>query len=288
MTRAPRPRIAILGAGAAGAAIGRALRIAGRPVAAVCRRDRTRAREAARIVGGGARAFTDPARAAKGADLVIVAARDGEIAGLAQRLARSHAVAPGALVVHLSGAVPSTALAPLRAAGARTASLHPLQTFAGAEPDLRGVRWFHEGDARRDCALLVHRLGGRLHPLDPARKALYHAAAVAASNYLVAVEDLAVRLAVGAGVPRREALQALLPLVRGTVRNLERRGLPDALTGPVARGDAATVRTHREALRALDPALDAAYAALGRHALRVARERGLPAAQARTLARALR
>jgi predicted short-subunit dehydrogenase-like oxidoreductase (DUF2520 family) len=283
-----RPRIAILGAGAAGAAIGRALRLAGRPVAAVCRRDRARARAAARLVGGGARAFTDAARAARGADLVLVAARDGEIAALALRLARAGAVAPGALVVHLSGAVPSTALAPLRAAGARTAALHPLQTFAGAPPDLRGVRWFHEGDARRECAALVRRLGGRLRPLDPARKALYHAAAVAASNYLVAVEDLAVRLAAGAGIPPREALRALLPLVRGTVRNLEARGLPDALTGPVARGDAETVRRHRAALRALDPALDALYAALGRHALRVARERGLDAGRAGRMGRVLR
>ena len=283
-----RPRIAILGAGAAGAAVGRALRRAGRPVAAVCRRDRARARAAARAVGGAARVFTDPARAARGADLVLIAVRDGEIADLAQRLARADAVAPGALVVHLSGAVPSAALAPLRAAGARTAALHPLQTFAGEPPDLRGVRWFHEGDARRECGALVRRLGGVLRPLDPGRKALYHAAAVAASNYLVAVEDLAVRLAGGAGIPPREALRALLPLVRGTVRNLEARGLPAALTGPVARGDAATVRTHREALRALDPALDAAYAALGRHALRVARDRGLPPSRAREVARALR
>jgi predicted short-subunit dehydrogenase-like oxidoreductase (DUF2520 family) len=120
------------------------------------------------------------------------------------------------------------------------------------------------------------------------RKALYHAAAVAASNYLVAVEDLATRLAVAAGVPPGEALRALLPLVHGTVRNLERRGLPAALTGPVARGDAEVVRTHRAALRALDPALDATYAALGRHALRVAVERGLSPARARATARALR
>ena len=118
-------------------------------------------------------------------------------------------------------------------------------------------------------------------------KALYHAAAVAASNYLVAVEDLAARLAAAAGIPAGESLRALLPLVRGTVDNLERVGLPAALTGPVARGDAATVRMHRAALRALDPALDAAYAALGRHALRVAREKGLSAVRARATGRAL-
>lgn len=284
-----RPRIAILGAGSLGAAVGRALRRSGWPVAAVCRRDRRRAREAARIVGGGARAFTDAARAARGADLVLVAVRDGEIAPLAEALARSGAVRPGALVLHASGALPSTALAPLRAGGARTAALHPLQTFAApGGTALEDVWWFHEGDARSSCASLVRRLGGRMRSLPPEGKALYHAAAVAASNYLVAVEDLAVRLAVAAGIPRDDALRALLPLVLGTVRNLEEAGLPAALTGPVARGDAATVRTHREALRALDPALDATYAALGRHALRVAVARGLSPARARATARALR
>lgn len=283
-----KARTAILGAGAVGTAIGRALRRSGRPVAAVCRRDARRAREAARAVGGGARAFTDPVRAARGADLVLVAVRDGEIALLAQRLARRGAIRPGALVLHLSGAMPSTALAPLRAAGARTASLHPLQTFADPRVALRGVWWFHEGDARGECAALVRRLGGRMRALPVEGKALYHAAAVAASNYLVAAEDLAVRLAAAAGIPPRDGLRALLPLVRGTVRNLERVGLPAALTGPVARGDAATVRVHRAALRALDPALDAAYAALGRHALRVAVAKGLPPARARATAKALR
>jgi predicted short-subunit dehydrogenase-like oxidoreductase (DUF2520 family) len=257
-------------------------------VAAVCRRDRRRAREAARRAGGGARAFTDPVRAVRGADLVLVAVRDGEIVGTSLALARARAVKPGALVLHLSGAVPSAALAPLRAQGARTAALHPLQTFADGGARLEGVHWFHEGDARGECTALVRRLGGRLHPLDPSRKALYHAAAVAASNYLVAVEDLAVRLAEAAGVPRGQALSALLPLVRGTVRNLERVGLPGALTGPVARGDAETVRTHRRALRAAGKALDEAYAALGRHALRMAVERGLPPSRARAVARALR
>lgn len=293
--RSPRPRIAILGAGALGTTLGRALRRSGWPVVAVCRRDRRRARRAALLVGGGARAFTSPVLAARGADLVLVTVRDGEIAPLAGRLADAGAVAPGTLVVHASGAVPSTALAPLRAEGARTASLHPLQTFSAApggarDPGtpLEGVRWFHEGDARAACRALVARLGGRMGSIRPDRKTLYHAAAVAASNYLVAVEDLAARLARAAGIPDAEALPALLPLIRGTVANLDRHGLPAALTGPVARGDAGTVKDHRAALRALDPALDDLYAALGRHALRVAEERGLPPDRARRTRAALR
>jgi predicted short-subunit dehydrogenase-like oxidoreductase (DUF2520 family) len=283
-----RPRIAVIGAGAAGVAVARALRRSGWPVAAVCRRNAARAKAAARLVGGGARAFTDAVRAARGADLVVLAVRDGEIARVAASLAERGAVAPGALVVHLAGAVPSTALAPLRAAGARTAALHPLPTFAGGDAAVPGVYWFHEGDARAECAALVRRLGGRFRSIDPARKAVYHAAAVAASNYLVAVADLATRMATAAGVPPKDALRALLPLIRGTVRNLEREGLPGALTGPVARGDAATVARHRKALRAVDPDLVDAYDALAWQALPVAIRKGLPPAAVRALQRALK
>lgn len=291
-----RPRIAILGAGALGTTMGRALRRSGWPVVSVCRRDRNRARVAARAVGGGARGLTDPARAARGCDLVILTVRDGEIAGLAGELAaaRSRVLGPGALALHCSGAVTADALLPLRADGVRTAALHPLQTFAGAGGSpldvalFEGTWWFHEGDAFADCRSLVRRLGGTMRRIDPSAKALYHAAAVASSNYLVTVQELAVRMATAAGIPGKDALRALLPLIRGTVANLDRRGLPAALTGPVARGDAATVRLHREALHALDPALDDLYAALGRHALRVARERGLDAADARRTAVALR
>ncbi|MHC4922466.1 MAG: Rossmann-like and DUF2520 domain-containing protein [Planctomycetota bacterium] len=294
MSRRRNPRVAILGAGAVGTTVGRALRKAGWPVVAACRRDRGRARRAAHVIGGGCSASTSPARAVRDADLVLLTMADTAIAGAAADLAAGGGVRSGTLVVHASGAVPSAVLEPLRLEGVRLASLHPLQHFAGTpsgprDPgtDLGGVWWFHEGEAPSTCRSLAKATGGRMRSLPAGSKALYHAAAVASSNYLVVVQDLAARLAAAAGVPAEESLQALLPLVKGTVTNLESRGLPDALTGPVSRGDASTVKSHREALRGLDPALDALYAALGRHALRVAKEQGLDSGRARRTSRAL-
>jgi predicted short-subunit dehydrogenase-like oxidoreductase (DUF2520 family) len=117
-------------------------------------------------------------------------------------------------------------------------------------------------------------MGGRPFRIATEAKPLYHAAAVMACNYVVALEDVAVEMAAEAGLPRERALEALLPLVRGTVENLAQVGLPDALTGPIARGDVETVQRHLEALGPLGPAPNQIYRVLGRAALRVARARG--------------
>jgi predicted short-subunit dehydrogenase-like oxidoreductase (DUF2520 family) len=111
-------------------------------------------------------------------------------------------------------------------------------------------------------------------------KTLYHAAAVMACNYLVALEDAALELAEAAGIARDEALEALLPLVKGTLSNLEKVGIPDCLTGPIARGDAETVRQHLRAIGERLPGLLALYKLLGRRTLEVALARGALGAEA--------
>ena len=103
---------------------------------------------------------------------------------------------------------------------------------------------------------------------------MYHAGAVAASNYLVTLLDFATRHLQALGADRRQALQALLPLVRGTLANVERLGIPGALTGPIARGDAATVAGHVAALRQRAPELLELYRVLARQTIPLAKERG--------------
>ena len=105
-------------------------------------------------------------------------------------------------------------------------------------------------------------------------KALYHAAASVACNYLVTLASEGVELMAAAGVPREAALPALLPLLRGTVRNLEVLGLPRALTGPIARGDAPTVGRHLEAIRRERPVTEEMYRALGRRTVPIGRSKG--------------
>lgn len=191
--------------------------------------------------------------------------------------------------VHTSGANPVSVLDPCAAQGALTLSLHPLQTFSDPArgPDLlrRAAMAVTPGPGtdRRECAWrlgerLARAVGGRPFLLEERHRVLYHAAAVMASNYLVALEHAAERLFVEAGLPREGVVEAFLPLVRGAVDNIESQGTVRALTGPLSRGDAATVSAHLRALDQTAPDLAGLYRTLGRATLSLVRSRDeLPA-----------
>lgn len=236
-----------------------------------------RSPEAASVVEAarrfGAQAAPTP-EAGYGVRTVLVATPDGAIADAAAALAPS--LETHALVVHLSGAVGVEAFEALTAQrpDVRLATIHPLQTLAGVPDDSRRLAgsWFAvDGDP--DARLLVEAVGGRSFSV--VDRSLYHATACVASNHLVALLGQVERLAAAAGVP----IEAFGPLVDATVANVRRTSAGAALTGPVARGDAATVARHLEALpRDELPA----YRALAREALRLtgADDPGLEAALA--------
>lgn len=117
-------------------------------------------------------------------------------------------------------------------------------------------------------------LDGRAVHIADEKKTLYHAAAVMASNYLAAVEDMAVQLLLDAGFDETSAIQTLDPLARGTLENVIELGTTDALTGPIVRGDVETLRTHLEALAELPADRLRLYRELGRHTLTIASRRG--------------
>ena len=188
--------------------------------------------------------------------------------------------APGSCVaLHCAGTLSGDVLAPLHARGYQVGSLHPLQSLAhpvsGAER-LVGS-WFSvsgEAEAVAAARRLVAELSGYSLAIPVTRRPLYHAAAVVASNYLPALLAMAARLMVHAGVPEEDAVPALIPLMRGTIENIDELGLAQALTGPVARGDVETVRFH---LRSLPEREAGPYRALGREAVAVAEAQGLDA-----------
>ena len=172
--------------------------------------------------------------AAAGADLLVIATPDGAIADVAA------AVTPieSCVVAHLAGALGLGVLAPHD----RRASIHPLRSLPTTSSDLTGAWFAVAGDAL--AGEVVADLDGRLVEVDDADRTAYHAAAVMASNHLVALLGAVERVAAEAGVP----LDAYLDLVRGTIDNVELLGAEGALTGPVARGDWDTVARHLEAL----------------------------------------
>ena len=221
--------------------------------------------------------------------VVILAVRDDAIRSLAGALADAGAIRADQVVLHLSGVHGQEALGPLVGSRAGLGSLHPLQTIsdpARAAEHLKGAWAAVEGMPRAVEAAerLAQDLGLRSFRIPSQAKPMYHAGAVFASNYFVVVAAVAQRLLRHAGLTDAEAWQALRPLVEGTLENLGRLGPLGALTGPVARGDEATIRRHVEALTRDDAAL---YRVLGRAALELAQKRGMDEGLAARIAAAL-
>ena len=271
-----RPDIAILGPGTVGTAIGVLAARAGWTVAAVGGRDAARARQAAKAIGHGAKACTLH-EAAGAAGLVLLTVSDDAIAAVCDELADGFR--RGAVVAHCSGALGSEALASARARRCAVGSMHPLQTFPSVEAAvgaMTGAYCFIEGDAAAVAALerLARDIGGRPVPIASSAKPLYHAAAVVACNYLAALVDAASALCGRAGIDEPTGRAALGPLVRATLENVLAAGPAAALTGPIARGDAATVRRHLEALAGGERDLDELYRAMGRWTVELALRKG--------------
>jgi len=209
-------------------------------------------------------------------DVTILAVPDGAIAGLAVSLARRALPGDGRAVVHLSGSQGRSVLDPLAALGYSTAAIHPLQVLSGWRI-APGTTFSIEADEESEqvAARLVADLGGVRVQLPAASRTAYHAAAVMAANLGMTMLAEAVDLLQKQGFPRAEALQGLGSLVRGGLEASMDRGLPGALTGPVTRGDAATVAGHLDAL-AGDPELLRAYAATSLLTLRQGLRDGRP------------
>ncbi|HUR96307.1 MAG TPA: DUF2520 domain-containing protein [Gemmatimonadales bacterium] len=220
--------------------------------------------------------------------LVLIATPDDAIGGVAAELARDAIIGRHQVVLHLSGVLDRLALHALVDTGAGLGSFHPLQSIADpatARERLAGAFAALEGDDRALDAgeRLASSLAMRAVRIAPGAKPAYHAGAVIASNYAVVLAAVAERVAHAAGVPAPDAGQLYLPLLQGTVANLY-LGPAAALTGPVRRGDEATVRRHLAALEGREREL---YRLLGLEALRLAREAGLSDALATAVERAL-
>jgi len=222
-------------------------------------------------------------------DTVILTVRDDAITPLAASLAKARAITERHVVLHLSGVQGQEALGPLVTTRAALGSFHPLQTIV--EPELtpgrlKGAWAAVEGMPRAIEAgeRIAQDLGMRPFRIATKSKAIYHAGAVFASNYLVVVEAVAQRLLRHAGLSDADAWAALRPLVEGTFENLSRHEPREALTGPLVRGDTATIVRHLESLAVDDAKL---YRALGRAALELAQKTGMDEQTAEKVAEAL-
>jgi predicted short-subunit dehydrogenase-like oxidoreductase (DUF2520 family) len=266
-------QVAIIGAGKVGSVLALALNEAGYPVVACASRSLPSAERLARRIEG-CEAYATSAEAAAQADVVVLTVPDDALANVAQGIAWK----PRHLAIHCSGALPAAAIAAAMDAGARVAGFHPIQTFADTVSGLANLPGSAVGVEAGDdvwpwLAGLARDLGTTALRISSEHRALYHAACVLTSNGTVGLLAVAANLWQALGVNRTDAVQALLPLLAGTVRNLETLGIPDALTGPAVRGDVGTIDRHLAAL-AQDPLALEIYRALGRALIELTRERG--------------
>jgi predicted short-subunit dehydrogenase-like oxidoreductase (DUF2520 family) len=274
----PTPTVFVVGAGVVGTTLARRLTRVGVPVVGLHGR-RTELSTAASAASGVLSSTGDYPATLSTSDVLIIAVRDTRIEEIARRLVEEKRLRKDQVLLHASGSRPAAeVLAPARGHVAGVGTMHPLIAVTdapGAVENLEGASFGVEGDpaAVRRAAQLVRFMGGRPLHLTPEAMPLYHAAAVMASNYVVALADLARSLLVAAGIPEDDALAALWPLMSSAVRNLKEVGLPGALTGPVARGDVISVERHLESLAARSPAHLEVYQRLGREVLELARKR---------------
>lgn len=212
---------------------------------------------------------------AETSEMVFITTTDDAIAGVTAQI-KWH---PGQSVIHCSGSDSLDILEPVTKAGAQAGGFHPLQTFASisyAIENIPGSTFALEADEPLLSTLkeMAVALNGQWIELKPGDKVIYHAAAVLACNYLVTLVKLATDLWQTFEVSTPETTQALLPLLRGTVNNLGNVGLPNCLTGPIARGDLGTITKHLTALEARMPALLPTYRELGRQTIPIALAKG--------------
>jgi predicted short-subunit dehydrogenase-like oxidoreductase (DUF2520 family) len=188
------------------------------------------------------------------ADVLWLCCNDDEIPPLVDLVSQHPCLKAGSFVIHCSGVLSSQMLNPLKNKGCMVASFHPLKAFKTnyLEPDsFHGVDCIIEGDSQA-CEWLKHtflRLGACISTIQPENKALYHAAACMASNYLITLASHSEALFLKAGLDAEQSRRMLVSLMQGNITNLQQTKLiSESLTGPLARGDIQTILLHLEAI----------------------------------------
>ncbi len=267
-------KIGFIGAGTVGTALAVLLSQKGYEFVGASRRGRASAKRADMVVSN-LHLLDSNQEVADAAELVFITTPDNTIPTIASQV-KWHR---GQGVVHCSGADSLDILEPARKSGALVGGFHPLQTFAGIEQAIENIPGSTFGIEAEEPLLttlkeMATAMRGRWIKLEAGDKVAYHAAAVFACNYLVTLVKMATDLWQTFNIPTDMATQALLPLIRGTLNNIENIGIPQCLTGPIARGDTGTIDKHLQILREKAPTLLFPYKELGLQTVPVALAKG--------------
>jgi predicted short-subunit dehydrogenase-like oxidoreductase (DUF2520 family) len=215
------------------------------------------------------------------ADITLICVSDGSIQNVCEGLANSFK--KDSVVAHCSGALDSSILNSAKQSGCAVASCHPLNTFPNISLSLQrfastnhGSYMYAEGglNALNTLTPLFEHAGFNNTCIHREAKPLYHAACVFACNYLSSLMDMSLEAATKAGLEKEPFWRSLQPLIQSTLENISEHGTTGALSGPIARGDSATVEAHMRALSEHSNSLKTSYADLGLRALEIALQKG--------------
>jgi len=267
-------KIGIIGAGTVGSALAIKLAESGYNISVVSSRKLTSAEKLAAAIQG-CRAVDTNQAVADTADIVFITTPDAAIPQIAAEL-KWH---KDQSVIHCSGADSTDSLLPTRQMGATTGFFILYKPWLTSNRQsiiypARPLRSKRKEPLLTTLKEMAAALNCRWIELKAEDKVIYHAAAVIASNYLVTLVKLADDLWETFGIPREQATKALLPLLKGTLNNIENAGIPQALTGPIARGDIETVKKHLAALQKEAPDVLSTYCELGLQTIPIAQAKG--------------
>lgn len=275
--------ISIIGGGCVGQTLGYLLHHSSKyVVTTVAATNMTSARKATRFIGRGVKPSTDIFETARRGKIVFITTPDDTISNIFKYLVRHNGFPQKTLVIHCSGSFSSDIFRYPQVLSRilQTGSFHPLQTFATPQEAVRNfndVICTYESDspeARSQIVSLIKTIGGVPVRIRKPDKPLYHTAGVMASNYLVTLLYLARQFLREIGFTPHLAQKAILPLVEGTLTNIRKVGFPDALTGPISRGDIKTIKRHLEIIKLHLPRYLKLYKLLGRYTIPLAVSKG--------------
>lgn len=258
-----RATLSIIGCGKLGRTLGRLWQAQNSfTLLDILNRSVVSAQQAAAFIGAGVAALS--VEALRPADVYLIGVGDDQIGPCCEALVAAGKLQSGSIVFHCSGALSSLELVSATERGAAVASIHPIRSFADPQQvaeHFAGTWCGSEGDTAALAVLdpAFRAIGAQLVAIQREQKTLYHAAAVFASNYLVTLVDVAQQTYAAAGIPPELALQLIEPLLSESAANAFRLGPAAALTGPVARGDLATVARQQRALQQWQPHIAELY-----------------------------
>lgn len=186
-------------------------------------------------------------------DMIWITTNDDSIDEIGRQLVALKVLSEGTIVAHVSGAHSSEILVDLKQKGCFIYSIHPLQAFAQIDTSLKELQstvFTIEGDAEKRLVVeeIFKKTNNPHFMIEKEGKALYHAGACVLSNYLITLLDAAFNLFQQSGMERDKIFEATLPLIMGTLKNIEIKDTVNALTGPIQRGDEQTIKNHIKAI----------------------------------------